>query len=233
MPEEKEKIGYAVIALTRKEARLVCRKLRESASGEALADYLESITDRVYGDSPRDWRPFGGETIETMIKNSGINYAIHAEVVELITNADKDNLRNYARFLSDRIKKVFIDGLICFSDDHRRLAVRTDLFFSATTNCVMIISGNPSYDIKNKIQTEFQNISPGLCGGYEGGVHHHIDADLGGLNNFICAQFTMPDPRKISPRAIHRFAKRVPEFRGSGPAPGPSPGVPQLGANIG
>ena len=210
------KIPYAVMALKRTQVDEVVKTLRKEGLTSA-ADWLEAKKDQLYGKRNEDWRPFGGQTLEAMLREEGDEFQSVTLYIENLPN----DIASASLANVSKIQVFFIDLFALFLPKYRELAHKLDLLLanSGQRSCLALGFGvTPDLE---PLLTRYSGMYKEVADSYVKGSHHRIALRLEDLSNFrnhvgsLCRDLDRPTPG-ADLAATERFGDssgRVPRWR--------------------
>lgn len=114
-----DKINYIALSLTQDHLKGVIEKISDLESPER-EDLLNGISKSSYGESVKDWQPFGNKKIQDILEEGspskdGVRFVNQFEILE----GDLDQV--YDDFLDSNIHVVFIDLFTLFVESYQEL----------------------------------------------------------------------------------------------------------------
>ena len=173
------RIYYAVIALTAEEATDLVSSLYNDGFYN-LSKWLADKKDSIYGNLPKDWRPFEDKTISDIIEEETDEYKCETHLISTI-NEDCTN----ADILSD-IDVFFIDVFAMYIKKYENLAKTVDYNFmnALEGKCCLVMNYTLPVNLQVELENKYCNTWNYVLKGYENGSLHRVAARVKDLNNF-------------------------------------------------
>lgn len=190
-------IDYAVIALTEDDVEDVISSL-DSRGLTQLSQWLTEHKDKIYGNLPDNWKPFGDQTISDIIKDESDCYICETSTISQLN----DDCMNSGTIR--HIDVFFIDIFAMYIQKYKNLALRVDHSFmdASDSKCCFVINYTLPADYQEELEKECISNWSEVFDGYEKGFLHRVVArvnDLKNFKNFI--KLSLENKDRMSPRA--------------------------------
>jgi hypothetical protein len=157
-------IKYAVIALKATHVDSVVSQLKDLGL-QRISDWLSAERNSLYGPRMEDWKPFHGQTVESLLHDEAQGEIFISET-PLMDNLNQ-NLTNTDTLVDAEIEMFFLDVFALFSNWHKDLATRIDnlLADNPDRKCCLVIPYSLSEEVTH-VLTKYGEVWASVVKGY-------------------------------------------------------------------
>lgn len=201
---QKDKIHYAVIALTKSNVKEVIQLLESQRGNDVVIEWLKENESRVYGKLPEDWKPFGNYSIKKIMEKNAEDYHsethVIAEYIKEITNSETHLIAEHFNVVHEAVDLLyidvfFIDMFSMYLPDYNKLAQKSDSAFcrAKESKCCFLMDYTLPINVQRELEKMYNDLWMSVASKYREGCLHRLAARIDDLNNFKNYLIKLPE----------------------------------------